>query len=189
LLLRQDNADLRLTEKGYHAGLIPQARYHRFLEKQAAIEKEIKRVQKVDVAPTEKANNLFAEKNSTQIATGIKLHELIKRPELDYDCLAPLDPDRPVLPPAVQEQVNISIKYEGYIKRQLQQVAQFKKLENKKMPAAIDYKTVPNLRLEAQQKLSAIRPESIGHASRITGVSPADISVLLIYMEQFYRNQ
>ncbi|MDR2904151.1 MAG: tRNA uridine-5-carboxymethylaminomethyl(34) synthesis enzyme MnmG, partial [Clostridiales bacterium] len=181
LLLRQDNADLRLTEKGHDIGLIPAERYARFLEKKAAIEREISRVQKIDVAPTALAKNLLAERKSAGIMTGVKLGELIKRPELSYDALAPLDPERPALPLPVREQVNISIKYEGYIKRQLQQVAQFKKLENKKIPQGIDYNKIPNLRLEACQKLNAIRPESIGHAARITGVSPADISVLLIH--------
>lgn len=187
LLLRQDNADLRLTKKGYDIGLISQDRYDRFIEKKEAIEQEIKRIQKTDISPAEKTNNILALRGSAAISTGIKLAELIKRPELDYNYLAEIDEERPDLSQQVREQVNISVKYEGYIKRQMQQVEQFKKLENKRIPVNIDYKSVPGLRLEAYQKLTAIRPESIGHASRITGVSPADISVLLIYMEQYYR--
>lgn len=183
LLLRQDNADLRLSEKGYHAGLLSPERYAMFLEKKEAVEKEIKRVSKVSVPPSEKAAEILKTYDSTEITTGIKLTELVKRPELDYEKLAPLDKERPELPFYVKEQVNIQIKYEGYIKRQMQQVAQFKKMEQKLLPANIDYNEIHGLRLEARQKLNAIRPLNIGHAGRITGVSPADISVLLIYME------
>ena len=184
LLLRQDNADLRLTELGYDIGLITEARYESFSEKRRLIEQEIKRAFAVNVAPGEDLRGILAQRGSAPVTTGMKLAELIKRPELDYDCLSDVDPERPDLPGPVREQVNIAIKYEGYIKRQVQQVAQFKKLESKRLPPDMDYNAIPSIRLEARQKLSVIRPENIGHASRITGVSPADISVLMIYMEQ-----
>ena len=187
LLLRQDNADIRLTERGYEAGLAPEARRNAVTAKKESIAKEIKRVMRVNIAPSAQADKLLAAHNSTAFVTGIKLAELIRRPELDYDCLAKLDAERPSLPADVCEQVNIMIKYQGYIERQQEQVAQFKKLESRKLPENINYGDVPNLRLEARQKLNAIRPESIGHASRITGVSPADITVLLIHLER--RNQ
>lgn len=184
LLLRQDNADQRLTKIGYELGLISQSRYDAFLQKQAEVEKEIKRVSSIVVAPSQAVEELFEKYHSTPIHTGAKLSELIKRPELDYEKLKPLDTERQDLPFEIKEQVNIQIKYEGYIKQQLKQVEQFQKMENKLLPDDLDYSTIKGLRIEAQQKLNDIRPVSLGQASRITGVSPADLSVLLIYMEQ-----
>jgi tRNA uridine 5-carboxymethylaminomethyl modification enzyme len=189
LLLRQDNADQRLTPLGYELGLISQKRYDALLQKQYEIEKEIKRVSSVIVAPSEQVQQLLQKYHSTEIHTGVRLSELIKRPELDYEKLSVLDIQRPELPFEIKQQVNIQIKYEGYIKQQMKQVEQFQKMENKKLPENIDYTTIKGLRIEAQQKLNDIRPISIGHASRITGVSPADISVLLIYMEQNKRQK
>lgn len=187
LLLRQDNADLRLTPIGYEIGLISEERYEKFLKKTREIEGEIKRLNNTTVPPNEKVNSFLKSKNSTPIKSGMKLSDLLKRPEISYDDLAEIDPERPRLSYAVREEVAISIKYEGYIKRQLQQVEQFKKMENKKIPDNIDYENIQNLSTEAKQKLSKIRPESLGQASRISGVSPADISVLLIYLEQIKR--
>lgn len=188
LLLRQDNADLRLTPIGYDTGLISEERYKRFLEKKDAIEKEIARLEKKVVPPSNKVNKFLESKNSTPIKSGAKLKELLKRPEITYEDLAEIDEDRPELKYAVREQVAIAIKYEGYIKRQMQQVEQFKKLESRKIPEDIDYDKIRSLRIEAKQKLSKIRPSSIGQASRIAGVSPADISVLMIYLEQLKRS-
>ncbi len=182
LLLRQDNADERLTPIGHRIGLISDERYAEFLKKQELIETEIKRIRSVTVPPR-LANPVLELYGSTPIKTGIKLAELIKRPELDYEKLAPADPDRPELPYAVAEEAEIKLKYEGYIKRQIQQAEQFEKLENRLLPDDTDYSEVYGLRLEARQKLSKIRPKSIGQASRISGVSPADISVLLIWLE------
>ena len=184
LLLRQDNADQRLTPLGYELGLISQQRYDALLEKQKQIEEEIKRVSGIVIAPSEKVQKFLQQYESTPIHTGVRLSEFIKRPELDYEKLSVLDKNRPALSTAVKEQVNIQIKYEGYIKQQMKQVEQFQKMEKKLLPENLDYTTIKGLRIEAQQKLNAIRPVSLGHASRITGVSPADISVLLIYMEQ-----
>lgn len=190
LLLRQDNADQRLTKMGYDVGLVTEERYQRLLEKERLIAEEIERVKGVIITPKEEVLNLLAEYNSTPIKSGVRLSELIKRPELNYFKLKSIDPNRPEnLDYEVYEQVNIQIKYEGYIRQQLNQVEQFKKLENRLLPEDIDYSTVSGLRLEAQQKLNAIRPVSIGHASRIAGVSPADISVLLVYMEQMKRQK
>lgn len=188
LLLRQDNADQRLTELGYEVGLVTEKRYQRLIEKEKLVAEEIERVQSVIITPKEEVLNLLAEYGSTPIKSGVKLSELIKRPELNYFKLAPIDKNRPDnLDAEITEQVNIQIKYEGYIKQQLNQVEQFKKLENRLLPEDIDYSTISGLRIEAKQKLDAIRPISIGHASRIAGVSPADISVLLVYMEQMKR--
>lgn len=185
LLLRQDNADLRLTHLGHEIGLISDERYNAFLEKKERIDKEIERVKKFILSPTEELNVFLAERNSSLVKTGVKMHDLIRRPEIDYDSLEQFDPNRPTdLSFQVKEQVNISIKYEGYIKRQEQQVSQFKKLENKKLPEDLDYEEIHGLRLEARQKLNLQKPHSVGQASRITGVSPADISVLLIYLSQ-----
>lgn len=194
LLLRQDNADLRLTPKGYEVGLITEDRYTRFLEKKARIEEEIQRLEKTYVPPQE-VNELLAGLNSTPVKSGISLAELIRRPEVTYDALVDVDPERPEYMKAgdkkrihaVAQQVEIAIKYEGYIKRQLLQVEQFKKLEKKQLPADIDYGAIHGLRLEARQKLSKVRPDSVGQASRISGVSPADISVLMIYLEMQRR--
>ena len=158
------------------------------LEKERQTEAEIQRVKALTITPAKETLELLEQYGSTPIKSGFKLADLIKRPELDYEKLAPLDKERPELPAPVREQVNIQIKYEGYISQQLKQVEQFKKLENRLLPEDLDYETIQGLRLEARQKLNAIRPRSMGHASRITGVSPADISVLLIYMEQQKRN-
>ena len=187
LLLRQDNADQRLTPIGYRIGLVDEKRYQALLEKQRLTAEEIQRVKGWNLPPAKEVLEVLAQYGSSPIQTGVKLADLIKRPELDYVKLAPLDPQRPALPAAVQEQVNIQIKYEGYISQQIKQVEQFQKLENRLLPEEIDYERIQGLRLEARQKLNAIRPRSIGHASRITGVSPADISVLLIYLEQQKR--
>jgi len=184
LILRQDNADLRLTEIGYRIGLISQERYEKFLLKKKMIEDEIDRLKKTTIAPSEKVNKFLIEHGSSPISTGVKLSELLKRPELSYEALREIDPQRPDLPRSVKEEVEIEIKYEGYIKKQLQQIEQFKKLENKKIPEWVDYNLISGLSTEAKQKLSQIRPASIGQASRISGVSPADISVLLIWLEQ-----
>jgi tRNA uridine 5-carboxymethylaminomethyl modification enzyme len=184
LLLRQDNADLRLTEIGHKIGLISDERYERFVNKKAAIEKEIKRVGKVNIAPAKEVNELLASLNTTPLETGAKLSELMRRPELTYDLLAPIDTDRPQLEDEVREQVNIQIKYEGYIKRQQQQVEQFKKLEARRIPDDINYDDVMGLRIEARQKLSQVRPVSIGQAGRISGVSPADVNMLLVHLER-----
>ena len=189
LLLRQDNADERLTEKAYNIGLISEERYNKFLEKERLISEEIERVENVHITPKENVLELLDKYNSTRIKSGVKLSDLIKRPELDYFKLAEIDTERSELAYAVQEEVNIKIKYEGYIKQQMNQVNQFKKMENKLLPADIDYNEIKNLRIEATQKLNAIRPASIGQASRITGVSPADITVLLIYLEQMKHSK
>lgn len=183
LLLRQDNADLRLTSIGHKIGLISDERYEKFLKKKSEIENEISRCKKAVIAPNKEVNKLLDEYESTNISTGIKLAELIRRPELDYEALRSIDKTRPELDKYVREQVNIQIKYEGYIKKQIEQVEHFKKLEGKKIPSDIDYEKIKGLRLEAIQKLSKIRPVSIGQASRISGVSPADINVLIIYIQ------
>lgn len=182
LMLRQDNADERLTPIGYRVGLISKERYQKLQDKLKAVETEIKRVQSV-IVPPKTGNPILAEYGSTPIATGIHLSDLIRRPELDYEKLAPTDPERPELPAAVREQVNIQLKYEGYIERQKAQIAQFQKMENKRLPEDCDYNSIYGLRIEARQKLSKIRPVSLGQASRISGVSPADISVLIIWLE------
>ena len=189
LLLRQDNADERLTEKAYNIGLISEERYNKFLEKERLISEEIERVENVHITPKENVLELLDKYNSTRIKSGVRLSDLIKRPELDYFKLSEIDNERPELAYAVQEEVNIKIKYEGYIKQQMNQVNQFKKMENKLLPADFDYNEIKNLRIEATQKLNAIRPASIGQASRITGVSPADITVLLIYLEQMKHSK
>lgn len=189
LLLRQDNADLRLTPVGYQIGLISEERYRRFENKRDLIDAEVQRLEKTVVPPNEKVNGFLESRNTTPIKSGVKLAELLRRPEITYEDLTEIDEERPALSYAVSEQVSITVKYEGYIKRQLLQIEQYKKLENKKLPKSLDYNQIHGLRLEARQKLSKIRPDSIGHASRITGVSPADISVLLIYLEQMRRPQ
>ena len=184
LLLRQDNADLRLTEKGYNVGLISKERYEKFVEKRQAIDEELERLKNVYVGTSEKVQAIIAAKESTPLRSGIALSELLKRPELSYNDFKEVDTTRPDLPTEVVEQVMIELKYEGYISRQLKQVEQFKKLEKKRIPEDINYDDVYSLRLEAKQKLKEVRPVSIGQASRISGVSPADISVLLVYLEQ-----
>jgi tRNA uridine 5-carboxymethylaminomethyl modification enzyme len=187
LLLRQDNADLRLTPIGHKIGLISEERYKKFEEKRRLINEEIERVKKVNVPPSEKVIKFLESKGSATIKTGVKLADLLKRPELDYDSLGEIDEERPSLSHSVREQVSISVKYEGYIKRQLEQVEQFKKLERKKLDKGINYDEIKGLRMEARQKLNKVKPESVGQASRISGVSPADISVLLVYLEQRRR--
>ncbi len=184
LLLRQDNADLRLRGIGHDIGLVSDEEYERLLTKRRQIEEEIRRLGKVNIGAGDEVQKFLEEHNSTLLKSGITLAELVKRPELNYGLLACLDPDRPELSEDVQEQVNIEIKYEGYIKRQMQQVAQFKKLEGKKLPEAFDYGQVKSLRREAVQKLNQVQPATMGQASRISGVSPADISVLLVHLEQ-----
>ena len=184
LLLRQDNADLRLRGIGHEIGLVSDEEYERMLTKRRQIEEEIRRLGKVNIGAGDLVQKFLEEHNSTLLKSGITLAELVKRPELNYGLLACLDPDRPELPEDVQEQVNIEIKYEGYIKRQMQQVAQFKKLEGRKLPEAFEYGQVKSLRREAVQKLNQVQPATVGQASRISGVSPADISVLLVHLEQ-----
>ena len=184
LLLRQDNADQRLTRIGYQVGLISEERYQHLLEKESQIEEEVARLESVFVGCTENVNNILERYNSTALKSGTSLAELIRRPELKYEYLEEIDKDRPELSKEVTDQVEINLKYDGYIKRQLKQVEQFKKLENKKIPMDLDYKEIGSLRVEAVQKLEAYRPLSIGQASRISGVSPADISVILVYLEQ-----
>ena len=184
LLLRQDNADLRLTEKGHEIGLISDKRYEEFKQKKANIEKEIERLNKTTIKPTETVNKFLEKAGTSKIDVGIKLAELLKRPELNYEILSEIDENRPELKSAVKEQVEIQIKYEGYIKLQEKQVEEFKKLEKKLLPEGIDYNEIKGISLEARQKLNEHKPLSVGQASRISGVSPADISVLLIYLEQ-----
>lgn len=187
LILRQDNADLRLTEIGYDYGLVSEERYNIFINRKEAIQKEVKRIKSLQLTGKKEVVEFLESKGSTALKKPISLYELIKRPELDYFNVAELDEDRCKLSYDVQEQVNIMAKYEGYIDKQLDQVSQFKKFEKRKMPIDIDYNVVKGLRIEAIQKLNSIKPENIGQASRISGVSPADISVLLIYLEQINR--
>ncbi|MCD8089761.1 MAG: tRNA uridine-5-carboxymethylaminomethyl(34) synthesis enzyme MnmG [Clostridiales bacterium] len=182
LLLRQDNADLRLSDYGYSFGLISEKRYEEFKKKRELIEKEIERVRKINIGPKPEVNSLLESLGTRTLKTGAKLTELIKRPEACYEALKDIDPERPDLPENVREQVNIQIKYEDYINRQIEQVERFKKLEGRRIPEDIDYSRVPSLRIEARQKLELIRPVNIGHASRISGVSPADINMLLVYL-------
>lgn len=187
LLLRQDNADLRLREKGYQIGLISKEQYQSLLKKKQMIKEEICRMKEHTVGASKENQDFLIRHNSSTLKTGSNLAELVCRPELSYEILSEIDPDRPSLPADVIEQVEIEIKYEGYIERQLRQVEQFKKMERKKIPADIDYDSVPSLRIEARQKLKSFHPISIGQASRISGVSPADVSVLLVYLEQYNR--
>lgn len=186
LLLRQDNADLRLRETGYRIGLVSQEEYHRYLEKKELIAGEVQRMQQTIAGSNETTNAFLRKHGSAELpdSRGVSFAELIKRPELNYELLFEIDPGRKPLPWRVREQVNIEIKYEGYIRRQMQQVEHFKKLEGKKLPKDINYQELKGLRLEARQKLEKIRPENIGQAGRISGVSPADVSVLMIYLEQ-----
>ncbi|MBR2339645.1 MAG: tRNA uridine-5-carboxymethylaminomethyl(34) synthesis enzyme MnmG [Clostridia bacterium] len=184
LLLRQDNCDLRLSDIGYRVGLLSEERYARFCEKRDMINKEIERIKATNIAPTDRVNALLVSYNSSPISSGIKLSELMKRPELDYESLAPIDEKREPLPKAVTDTAYIEIKYEGYIKRQLQDVERLEKLESRALPPDLDYTSITGLRIEAAEKLNAVRPLNIGQASRISGVSPADISVLLIYFSK-----
>lgn len=189
LLLRQDNSDLRLTEIGHEVGLISEERYQKFLNKKEAIEKEITRIENTVIKPTAEVNKFLEAHKSSLLTTGVKLSELLRRTELKYEDLKEIDKERIELPEDVKEEVEIEIKYTGYIKLQKQQVEKFKKLERKLLPQDIDYSTIKGLRLEARQKLNKIKPNSVGQASRISGVSPADISVLLIYLEQQNANK
>ena len=183
LLLRQDNADLRLTKYGYRVGLISKERYEKTVEKQRIIDEEIDRLKNTSVGTSENVLSFLREYNSTELTSGITLAELIRRPELSYSIIKPIDKKHPDLDETIAEQINIELKYEGYISRQIKQVEQYKKLEKKKIPADFDYDKVPSLRIEARQKLKKIRPVSIGQASRISGVSPADINVLVVFMK------
>ncbi len=187
LLLRQDNADLRLTEKGYRVGLISEERWQKLCRKKEQIEAEIDRVEHTVIGGSETVQTFLEEHGSQRLKSGTTIGELIRRPELDYDTLSPLDPERPELPVDVREQVNINIKYEGYIERQKRQVEQFKKLEKRLIPENIRYEEIAGLRIEARQKLEKFRPSSVGQASRISGVSPADISVLLVWLQAAAR--
>ena len=187
LMLRQDNADLRLTEKGHEIGLISEERYNKFLEKKKQISDELERIKTVKVKADDRTNELLRKYNSQEIERGTNLCDLLKRTELSYDALSVLDDNRPALSKAVREQVEIQIKYEGYIKLQQEQINRFKKLEEKQIPEDIDYNSIGGLSLEARQKLSKQRPINVGQASRISGVSPADISVLLIALAQHSR--
>ena len=184
LLLRQDNSDLRLTEIGHEVGLISEERYQKFLRKKDAIEKEVERLENTVIKPTDKVNQFLERYQSSPLTTGAKLAELLRRTELKYEDLKEIDEQRECLPKEVAEEVEIEVKYKGYIKLQQQQVEKFKKLERKLLPQEIDYEAIKGLRIEARQKLNKIKPNSVGQASRISGVSPADISVLLIYLEQ-----
>ena len=182
LVLRQDNADIRLTEAGHALGLVSDARYEKLQVKLAQIAEERRRVENTVLAPGEALNAMLVSRETSPLSTGVKLADLIRRPQLDYAALASFDPGRPDLPYEVFEQVEIELKYEGYIKRQNAQIAETRRLEVKLIPEDIDYSEIKNLRLEAREKLSRIRPANIGQASRISGVSPADISVLLIWL-------
>ncbi|MCX7614649.1 MAG: tRNA uridine-5-carboxymethylaminomethyl(34) synthesis enzyme MnmG, partial [Clostridiales bacterium] len=184
LLLRQDNADERLCHLGYRVGLISAERYQQVVDKYEAVENEIRRLSKVGVAESEDLNRILTSAGSTPISTGCKLIDLVRRPQLTYQMLSPFDPNRPILSPEVQEQVDIRVRYEGYINRQIKEAEEFHSLENVLMPEDVDYKDIQSLRLEAREKLSKIRPRSLGQASRISGVNPADITVLIVYLEQ-----
>ena len=184
LLLRQDNADHRLTRRGYEIGLISKERLEAVEEKYAAVEREIKRLTHTGASPSPALSAFLAEKGTTDIPGGCPLIALLRRPQLHYAELAPFDPGRPALPPEVAEQVEISAKYEGYIQRQQKQVEDFRKMESRKLPAGLDYSTIQGLRLEAREKLDAVRPMDLGQASRISGVSPADMTALMIYLER-----
>lgn len=187
LTLRQDNADLRLTEKSYEVGLATEERYQKVVDKKEKMNKELERLMNVQATPTEETNKFLESIGSVPLKIPTNLYDLIKRPEIKYDEIDKLDPERPELPREVRMQVEIQIKYQGYIKKQMKQIEQFKKLERKKIPEEINYENIRGLRLEARQKLDEIRPDSVGQASRISGVSPADINVLLVYLEQQRR--
>jgi tRNA uridine 5-carboxymethylaminomethyl modification enzyme len=189
LILRQDNADLRLTQKGYDIGLVSEDRYKRFIEKKNNIDLELHRLKKKNISMTDRVSEYLAKIDSAEIKGGISLYELMKRPEVTYSSLKEIDEAMPELDRETSEEIEIVIKYEGYIKRQLQQAEQFKKLENKKVPQGIDFALIKGLSLEARQKLNSINPANLGQASRISGVSPADVSVLMIYIEQKRRER
>ncbi len=189
LLLRQDNADLRLADAGYQVGLLSEERYHALKTKEKQIEEELRRIDKIIVGAGKETTAFLEQAGSVPLTHGMPLSELIRRPELSYDAVAPLDKDRPALSDAVREQVNIQVKYEGYIQRQMEQVEEFKRLEGKRIPDDLDYDDIQGFRLEAREKLKRLRPSSVGQAGRISGVSPADISVLLIYLESYGRKK
>ena len=189
LLLRQDNADLRLRKKGYKVGLISEEEYQNLLKKEQMIKEEIERLKTTFVGANQEIQDFLISKGSSPLKTAASLAELMCRPELSYELLSEIDGKRVILPENVTEQVQIEIKYEGYIARQLRQVEQYRKMEKKLIPADINYDEVPSLRLEARQKLKMFLPVSIGQASRISGVSPADVSVLLVYLEHFSRDR
>ena len=184
LILRQDNADLRLTPLGREIGLVGDDRWNRFCAKKQAVEAEIQRLERVTIPLSEGLNAMLVSRETSPVTAGIKAAELLRRPQIGYRDIAPFDPSAPVLPKEVWEQAEIEMKYAGYIKKQLAQVEQMKKLESRRLPEGIDYRKVAGLRLEAQEKLNRVKPLNIGQASRISGVSPADISVLMIWMEQ-----
>ena len=188
LVLRQDNADLRLTEKGYEVGLVKNDRYEKYLNKKEVVRLETDRLKKKVLKP-ENVNDFLESKGSTPIKSPCSLYELLRRPEIKYDESFVIDEERPVLSSHQKTMMEVQIKYEGYIDKQKQQIEKFKRLENKKLPSDIDYHSIDGLRIEARQKLSDFRPLSVGQASRISGVSPADINVLLIYMEKFRRRK
>ena len=189
LILRQDNADVRLTEKGYKVGLVKEERYKRYIEKKTKVDEEINRLQNTIITPKDETNEFLESIGSVPLKTPTSIYDLLKRPEVKYDDIKSLDIERPEISELVKTQVEIEIKYEGYIKKQLKQIKQFKKMENKKLSEDINYDNIEGLRLEARQKLSKLKPESIGQASRISGVSPADVNVLLIYLEQQRRTK
>ena len=184
LLLRQDNADLRLSEIGYEIGLVSEEQYQKVLEKKRLIRETVDRIKSIPVGANKKTQDIVAQYGSSPLNTGLTLDELIRRPELDYEKLKDLDPEYKELPADVVNQINIEIKYEGYIARQQKQVENFRRIEKRKLPESLDYSQISGLRLEAGQKLNLFKPHSIGQASRISGVTPADISVLLVYLTQ-----
>ena len=182
LILRQDNADTRLTPIGRKAGLVTDERWNKFLKKQEQMKEERRRIRKTVFAPTEELNRILTEHRTSEVTTGIRMIDLLKRPELSYEALAPVDTQRPDLDPNIFEQIMVEIKYEGYISKQLAIIEQVRRLESKLLPKQMDYEKIDGLRLEAREKLNKVRPENIGQASRISGVNPADISVLVIYL-------
>ena len=184
LILRQDNADERLTPIGRKIGLVTDSRWESFLERQKIKAEEMKRIEKVVFSPSEELNNILVSRETSPVTSGVRMIDLLKRPQIDYKCLESLDTGRPNISESIFSQVETEIKYEGYIKKQIAQVEQMRKLESKKLPTDVDYKTIIGLRLEAQEKLNKVKPLNIGQASRISGVSPADISVLLIWLAQ-----
>ena len=189
LVLRQDNADRRLTEYGYKAGLISEVRYALYRQKLDMINAEKERVKGVSIKKTDELDALLVSRGTVPLEKGLKMSELLKRPCVDYDLLAPFDEGRPDYPPEIFEQVEIDIKYEGYIKRQEQQIKEMRRLEVQKIPEETDYAQITGLRLEAAEKLGKIRPETVGQASRISGVSPADVSVLIVFLERQRKNE
>lgn len=189
LILRQDNADLRLTQKGYNIGLVSEDRYKRYIEKKDNVEKEIERLKRKNISMTDIVREFLTKRESAEIKGGISLYELLKRPEIGYCSLREIDEEMPELDRETAEEIEVKIKYEGYIKKQLQQAGHFKKLENKRVPQEIDYDSIKGISLEARQKLKSINPENLGQASRISGVSPADVSVLMVYIEQMRRDR